>query len=226
MKLIDNLFAYVWQGNDNNCNSYVFAHALKDNKHVLVDPGHVVTPFFREPGLATLVQEMKGDGLDAAAIGMVILTHAHPDHCEAAIVIREKTGALVALNQTDEKLYQRFGGKVDIYLTEGELALGEANQNQLKLNIFHSPGHSPGHITIYWPEPKVLIAGDVIFYRSTGRVDLPGGSARLLKQSIERLSELDIEYLLCGHPYGHPGIIKGRAAVQQNFDFIKMNVLP
>jgi len=57
-------------------------------------------------------------------------------------------------------------------------------------------------------------------------VDLPGGSAKALKQSIQRVSELDIEYLLCGHPYGHPGIIKGREAVKQNFDFVKRNVFP
>ncbi len=60
---------------------------------------------------------------------------------------------------------------------------------------------------------------------STGRVDLPGGSAKALKQSIERLSDLDVEYLLCGHPYGHPGIIKGRVEVQENFEFIKRNIL-
>ena len=223
MKLVDNLYAYVWQGNDNNCNSYVFARALKDERHLLIDPGHIVTPFYREPGLEILAKEMAKDGIDASDIGLVVLTHAHPDHSEAAKVIREQCRAKVALHKADEPLYQMLGGKVDIYLEEGELALGP--ENQLKLSIFHSPGHSPGHITLYWPEQKVLIAGDVIFYQSTGRVDLPGGSARALKQSIQRLSELDIEYLLCGHPYGHPGIIKGKAAIQNNFDFIKTNIL-
>jgi hydroxyacylglutathione hydrolase len=223
MRLVDNLYAYVWQGNDNNCNSYVFAHALKDKRHLLIDPGHIITPFYKELGLEILVKEMAEDGIDASAIGLVGLTHAHPDHSEAAKVIGEQCRAKVALHKADEPLYQMLGGKVDIYLEEGELALGP--ENQLRLSIFHSPGHSPGHITVYWPEQKVLIAGDVIFYQSTGRVDLPGGSARALKQSIQRLSELDIEYLLCGHPYGHPGIIKGKAAIQNNFDFIKTNIL-
>jgi hydroxyacylglutathione hydrolase len=223
VKLLDSLYAYVWQGNDNNCNSYLFADALKDSRHILVDPGHVITPFYREAGLDKLIQGIVRDGLDAKAIGLVILTHSHPDHCEAARVIKDQNGALVALHKADETTYKKLGGSVDIYLQEGELVLGE--NNKLRLKVFHSPGHSPGHITIYWPYEKVLIAGDVIFYRSTGRVDLPGGSAKTLKQSIERLSELDIEYLLCGHPYGHPGIIKGRDAVQENFEFIKKSVL-
>jgi len=167
---------------------------------------------------------METDGIDARQIGMIILTHSHPDHCEAASLIRDQNDATVALNKAEERVYKRLGGTVDFYLEEGDLVLGE--DNQLSLNIFHSPGHSPGHVTVYWPEKKALIAGDVIFYQSTGRVDLPGGNANALRQSIQRLSELDIEYLLCGHPYGHPGIIKGKEAVRQNFDFVKRNVFP
>ena len=225
MKLVSNLYAYLWQGSDNNCNTYLFANILDKDRHVIIDPGHVTTPFYRESGLDRLAKEMERDGLKAEAIGLVILTHSHPDHCEAAKLIREKNGALVALHKADEEMYKRLGGRIDLYLEEGELELGKESQ-KIKLNIYHSPGHSPGHITIYWPEQKVLIAGDVIFYQSTGRVDLPGGSAQLLKQSINRLSELDIEYLLSGHPYGHPGIIKGKEAVQQNFDFVKKYVYP
>jgi len=224
LKLINNLHTYIWQGNDNNCNSYVFADVLKGNRHVVIDPGHVTTPFYHEPGLTRLFKEMEKDGIEGKKIGLVILTHAHQDHCEAASVIREQNSALVALHEVDGNSYKGSGGTIDIYLQEGELHLD--NGSQTRLQIYHSPGHSAGHITIYWPEGKVLIAGDVIFYRSTGRVDLPGGSAKTLKQSIERLSALDIEYLLCGHPYGHPGIIKGRSTIKDNFEFIRRNVLP
>ena len=223
VKLVDNLYAYVWRGEDNNCNSYLFAGALKDGRHVLIDPGHITTPMYRQPGWERLVQEMGIDGLGAAAVGLVVLTHAHADHSEAAGLIRKEHGALVAASEIESRIYQRLSGAVDVYLEEGELLLGQ--NGRMKLEVFLSPGHSPGHITIYWPEQKVLITGDVIFFRSTGRVDLPGGSSAALKQSIERLSELDVEYLLCGHPYGHPGVIEGRDAVRQNFDFVKTNIL-
>jgi glyoxylase-like metal-dependent hydrolase (beta-lactamase superfamily II) len=71
----------------------------------------------------------------------------------------------------------------------------------------------------------VLIAGDLIFYRSTGRVDLPGGNPQALRNSIERLSRLEIDYVLCGHPYGHPGVIEGADEVRSNFDFLRNHLL-
>jgi glyoxylase-like metal-dependent hydrolase (beta-lactamase superfamily II) len=223
MKLVSNLYAYLWQGSDNNCNSCVFANALSGNRHVMVDPGHINTPSYREPALDTLAKAMKADGLDLADTGLVILTHCHPDHTEASSVFREKYHAQVAIHEMEAAIYKMLGGTADLLLREGELELGQGGET--KLDIIHSPGHSPGHITIYWPLEKVLIAGDVIFYGSTGRVDLPGGNPAQLKQSIERISELEIEYLLCGHPYGHPGLLEGKQEIQQNFDTVKRSVL-
>jgi glyoxylase-like metal-dependent hydrolase (beta-lactamase superfamily II) len=223
MRLVDDLFAYVWRGKDNNCNSYLLAGALADDRHVLIDPGHVTTPAVGEAGLRSLYERMAEDDLDPAAIGLVLLTHFHPDHSEAAKEIRDETGALVALHEAEAGLYSMLGGTVDLFLSEGDLDLG--TESSVRLRVFHSPGHSPGHTTLYWPRERVLFAGDLIFYRSTGRVDLPGGNARLLKNSIERLSELDIEYVLCGHPYGHPGIIEGADEVRQNFEFLRTHIL-
>jgi len=219
MRIVKNLYAYVWQGNDNNCNSYVFSGALKGGKHIVVDPGHLITPSYGEPGLETLYGNMDRDGLSGSDIGLVILTHGHPDHCEAAVEIRETQNALVALHKGDEPVYGMFGGKVDIYLDEGDLEFNSGRT--MNLRVYHSPGHTPGHVTIYWPETKVLIAGDCVFYRGTGRTDFPGGNAVSLRKSVDRLSRLDIEYLLCGHAYGNSGILKGKEAVQENFQYIK-----
>ncbi|MBN2362387.1 MAG: MBL fold metallo-hydrolase [Deltaproteobacteria bacterium] len=219
MRVVDDLFAYVWRGRDNNCNSYVFARALADGKHVLIDPGHVTTPALGEAGIARLAESMQDDGLDLKATGLVLLTHCHPDHCEAANSVREDSGALVAVHEAEVDLLRQGGCKVDLVLVEGDLKLGPAAE--LELRILHVPGHSPGHIAIYWPRHKVLIAGDNVFFRSVGRVDLPGGDVRAMARSLRRLSELDADYVLCGHPYGHPGVIEGRAAVQENFESIQ-----
>jgi len=67
-----------------------------------------------------------------------------------------------------------------------------------------------------------MISGDVVFAGNTGRVDFPGGSGAQLKESIEGLSKLDIEYLLPGHM----GIVSGKDNVQKNFEFVRKNVFP
>jgi glyoxylase-like metal-dependent hydrolase (beta-lactamase superfamily II) len=222
MRLVGELFAYVWSGRDNNCNRYVLAGVLNGDRHVVIDPGHVTTPALGEAGLQGLRDEMEGDGIDPEAIGLVLLTHCHPDHSEAADVIREETGALVAIHEAEAGIYSQIGGTVDLLLEEGNLDLG--SEPPVQLQVFHSPGHSPGHTTLYWPREKILIAGDLIFYRSTGRVDLPGGNPEALKNSIARLSELEIEHVLCGHPYGHSGIIQGGEEVRRNFDFLRSHL--
>jgi hydroxyacylglutathione hydrolase len=223
MKLTDNLYAYVWKGNDNNCNTFLFANVMEGKKHIIIDPGHAVTPYFHEPAFEILNSDITRDGLKPADIGLVVLTHAHPDHVESAASFKKQSRALIAISQDDEPMYQMFSGsQVDLYLEEGELKLEKPLQS--KLEIYKTPGHSPGHISIYWPAEKALAVGDVIFFHNTGRVDLPGGDPALLKESITRLSRLDVEYLLCGHPYENPGVIRGKEAVRKNFEFVLTNI--
>jgi len=222
MKLTDNLYAYVWEGNDNNCNTYLFARVLQANKHIIIDPGHIITPYLREPAYEMLVKKISQDGLKIEDVGVVLLTHAHPDHFESAKKFKQDFHCLIAMYQAEEQIYQILGGgKIDLPLKEGELNL---NGVQEKLEVIHTPGHSPGHISIFWPAKKALAVGDVIFYHNTGRVDLPGGDPRELKDSIDRFSKLEVEYLLCGHPYDNPGVIQGKDAVRVNFAFLKANI--
>ena len=69
------------------------------------------------------------------------------------------------------------------------------------LQVIAAPGHSPGGVVFYNPEQKILIAGDVLFYGSIGRTDLPGGSFERLTDNIKTklliLSEETVVY--CGH---------------------------
>jgi glyoxylase-like metal-dependent hydrolase (beta-lactamase superfamily II) len=53
--------------------------------------------------------------------------------------------------------------------------------------VYHTPGHSPGHLSFYQPDSGVLIAGDLLFQGSVGRTDLPGGSHEVLLKSIAML---------------------------------------
>ena len=223
MQLAKNLYGYIWQGQDNNCNSYLISNCLDQNRHLLIDPGHIKTKGTDEPALELLLKGIQNDGLDPGAIGLTLLTHCHPDHIEAASFFQTRINTKVAIHRAEADIYQQMGGIADLLLDEGDLKLG--TQESVLLDIIHSPGHSPGHITIFWPKEKVLIAGDLIFYHSTGLTDLPGGSLAQMKQSIKRVSSLDVDWLLCGHPYGHPGVIQGRDEVKENFQFLSHQMM-
>jgi hydroxyacylglutathione hydrolase len=104
--------------------------------------------------------------------------------------------------------------RIDFYLKEGELRLGSQ-----AFHVYQTPGHSPGSLTIYWPERKLLFTGDLIFYGGIGRTDFPDGNSKHLMDSIERISSLDVELLLPGHG----DIVMGKDAVLRNYEFIRQN---
>ena len=64
---------------------------------------------------------------------------------------------------------------------------------------------------------KALFTGDVIFSRGVGRTDLPGGNGRLLKESIQRLSRLNVNYFMPGHGT----IVTGNKEVAENFQAVE-----
>jgi glyoxylase-like metal-dependent hydrolase (beta-lactamase superfamily II) len=106
------------------------------------------------------------------------------------------------------------------FLKEGTLDLGAKNKTDLQ--VLHTPGHSPGSVCLYWPDKKLLITGDVVFYGSIGRTDFPSGSLSLLKRSIDKLSQLDVECLVPGHSTEYGSIIKGKLNVERNFQAVKL----
>lgn len=225
-------------------------------EYALIDPGHtsVLTPDFdyrmgrvkgyhEEDALKGLVSELGKDGIKVSDLGLVIFTHCHPDHCLAGLELAHASGARITFHELEMPIFKRVTGGSseqswekklpasqngnelpDFFLKEGELSLGKPAG--VVLDVIHIPGHSPGSIGLYWKDKKALFAGDVVFYRNTGRYDLPGGSGSVLRESIVKLSRLDVEYLLTGHPYDHPGVITGKKEVEANFSFILTRVLP
>jgi len=241
MKLFDNLHHYIWQGKGNNCNTYVFANVLGgDRPHVLIDPGHV-TNEMQERCLERLLASMGKDGIKPEDIGLIINTHGHWDHFEASRSLvqmsKKKEGApdqtLVTLHEKEmeylgsvfeymsKKSREEIFFEPSFYLVDGELNLGK----QLTLRVINTPGHTPGSISLYWPEKRLIITGDLLFYGGVGRTDF-GGDGKELKQSIERLAELDIEYVLPGHSTELGSIIQGKDKVQKNFTAIRASYFP
>jgi len=217
MRLIKNLYFYPEKGMM-DCNTYV----IKDETSIIIDPG--LTQF-----LPQLLQDLHQDGIDPKDIDIIANTHLHGDHCWANEAFKKISGAKILLHPLQKDFWNeaviqssRFFGVPAAEFTQDELLENDKlNTGEMEFELIPSPGHSPDSICFYCKKEKILICGDVIFNQNTGRVDLPGGSANELKQSIERLSQLEIEYLLPGHM----DIVVGREKVKLNFEFIKQYVL-
>lgn len=208
MKVTDRLHAFIWTSmTANNCNTYLIDGPVK----ILVDPGHVMHFDHVLDGLAKL-------GIELSDIGLLICTHAHPDHLEAVQMFAD-TPAQVAMHPMSWQMIESFGKMIDpnmnveafrpdVFLGEGEFAAGDTS-----LQVIHTPGHSPGSVSLLWSEQKALFVGDLIFKDGIGRTDIPGGDGNQLKQSIRRVGKIEAEYLLPGHG----DIIAGKEAIQSNF---------
>ncbi|HOB86278.1 MAG TPA: MBL fold metallo-hydrolase [Bacillota bacterium] len=225
MKIADQIYGYFWRGRGNNCNSYLIA----GEKNILIDPGHVFNEF-GENCLQMLARELNRDGFNFEDIDLILCTHGHPDHSQGAGLVRKAGDALMAIHELEEPFLQAAADYLqsrgveegdaslapDFYLQEGELLAGR--EKALSLKVIHTPGHSPGAVCFYLPEPGVLFSGDTVFRSSIGRHDLPGGSLEELKASIDKLAQLDpVELLLPGHM----GMVAGKERVQENFRLVK-----
>jgi hydroxyacylglutathione hydrolase len=198
-----------------DANTYV----IKDKITVLIDPG-------LENYLGLRLEEMQEDGIDLKDIDLIAITHLHPDHCDATAVLKEISGAKVALHSSqreylgiiNEEVSRSLGieaktKKFDVdFVFEERLSLGNT-----ELKILHTPGHSPESVCFYARDKKILICGDLVFDKSVGRTDLPFGNKEELKSSINTVSALDTELLLPGHGV----IIEGRNNVKRNYEFVK-----
>ncbi len=212
MKISEGLHAFVWRDpTANNANTYL----INGSKKILIDPGH-------DHLFGNVKDHLSKLSITPQDIDLIILTHGHPDHVEAVHAF-SNSRALIALYETEldfvKKLAPHYGtamGITDfepqILLREGELLLGD-----MKFQVIHAPGHSPGSICLYWPQEKALFTGDVIFYQGIGRTDLPGGDGQALKESIRRLSRLEVEHLLPGHGEA----VSGRELVKKNFSEVE-----
>lgn len=155
------------------------------NECLIIDPGcHSDNEYH------TLKQFIETEKLSPAAI---INTHTHIDHVLGVARLKKHYGIPFYIGEHDKetllsvKLYAPVYGiqdyeepEVDAFLKAGEMVeLGDH-----RLEVLFVPGHSAGHIAFYDRSGGNLFAGDVLFQRSIGRTDLPGGDYDTLIGSI------------------------------------------
>lgn len=137
------------------------------------------------------------------------LTHGHFDHvADHKIVCDRFPNAKVLMHRLDEpKLIDPRSkifplpftippGKADAYVEDNQtLHIG-----QLEVKVIFTPGHSPGHVSYYFPQEGVLVGGDLIIGGAVGRTDLPDSNHDQLEASVRRIMKLPMETkLLPGH---------------------------
>jgi glyoxylase-like metal-dependent hydrolase (beta-lactamase superfamily II) len=174
-------------------NCYVLSNG---REAVVVDPGGDPAP---------LLQHLEAGGLSLTAI---LNTHLHFDHTAGNKALAEATGAPILANDADGYLLDTWLGRggemglppLDLYEWTN-LEPGETTFAGAPCTVFHTPGHSPGSLTFYFPDAGAALVGDLIFYRSIGRTDFPGGDIEALKRSVrEHVFTLPPETrLLSGH---------------------------
>lgn len=135
---------------------------------------------------------------DGLVVRYVIDTHAHFDHILGnrevmqGLAARQENAPELVLHAQESSLLVADGGaswfgfvprpspQPDLFVRDGDvLRLGA-----LALRVLHTPGHSPGSISLYCASEGVLFSGDVLFRRGVGRTDLPGGDWSTLLKSI------------------------------------------
>lgn len=166
-------------------NTYVLYD--ETNECVIIDPG-----CFEDGEKEELTDFIESRDLQ---VKMLLNTHCHIDHVLGNAFVKEKFKTQLYIHKIEEpylravKTYASNYGyftyqesEPDAFLNEGdEISFGNTH-----MKIFFTPGHSPGHVVFYNKQAKCLIGGDVLFYNSIGRADLPGGNFETLIRSIHQ----------------------------------------
>ena len=146
----------------------------------VVDPGG-------DPDL--IIKKIAALAVKPAAI---LITHGHLDHIGANDAIAQKYSIPVYIHQADAAMLTSAKKNLSAMLGAGfvcraadkllddndELTLGRH-----KFRVIHTPGHTPGGVCFF--ADQVLLSGDTLFKQSVGRTDFPGGSAKILSDSIK-----------------------------------------
>jgi hydroxyacylglutathione hydrolase len=164
-------------------NTYILFN--ERNKAIIIDPGCY----------STAEQETLKDFIKDTQLAPVRLlnTHCHLDHVCGNRWVYETWGTELWIPSGEEPVlanaplsgdkwgmpFKNYDGPIH-FLHEG----GTVSLDEDALTIILAPGHSPASMCFYAPEEKFLIGGDVLFYQSIGRTDLPGGDHETLLRSI------------------------------------------
>jgi glyoxylase-like metal-dependent hydrolase (beta-lactamase superfamily II) len=192
----------------------VNAYAIKDGdgQVTLVDCGLKRAP-------RRIVAALDAVGSHSSEVTRIVLTHAHPDHAGGLARMRGLTGASVATHEREAPYVRQgrvpardqqfFGGRLLTRLPDRfaptevseEFHDGDSLPVAGGLRVVHTPGHTPGHVSLLHEPSGVLVTGDAIF--NVRRLRWPPKmfctDFTLTRQTAERLSEIEFEVAAFTH---------------------------
>ncbi len=153
-------------------NTYVLHN--ENNNAIIIDPGCYFTA--EEETLKNFIDEKKLN------VVKLLNTHCHLDHVFGNKYIYKTYNIIPIIHKNEEQMLklaplsaEKWGLPFDNY--KGELSFVEEGEiiflDVDELLVIAAPGHSPGHICFYCKKQNFIIGGDVLFYESIGRTDLP-----------------------------------------------------
>ena len=165
-------------------NGYVLFDESKEC--IIIDPGAYTSQEQNE--LSRFIERQKLTPVK------LLNTHCHIDHVLGNAFVHSLYGLLPEFHKLELEVLHAIPGYApqmgiryelsplpEIFLSEsGKIAFGQS-----ELDLIFAPGHSPGHLCFHSPVDNFLIGGDVLFYQSIGRTDLPGGNHQQLLDNIK-----------------------------------------
>ena len=151
------------------------------NRGALIDPGG---------DLPKLRSAIAKSGVE---LEKILITHGHIDHCGQAGQFAEELGLPIEGPHEADRFWisrldddgARFGIDGSVFEPDRWLADGDTvTVGELTLDVFHCPGHTPGHVVFVHRPSKFAVVGDVLFAGSIGRTDFPLGNHQQLIDSI------------------------------------------
>jgi hydroxyacylglutathione hydrolase len=162
-------------------------YALHDETReaVIIDPG-----CYEKEEEEELKEFISSNNL---SVKLLLNTHCHIDHVLGNDFVKREYQVPFLIHPVEEPVLRSVKAYAPNYGFQNYHELlpdGMIHENQhltfgnSSLKVLCLPGHSPGHVGFYSPEQKFLVSGDVLFYHSVGRTDLPGGNSETLLSSI------------------------------------------